>query len=244
MAPVPPYRPQSADAGGRRRSARVRREACAFWNFRRDRLARSGHGGRDQNVPQHYREGHGSAAHRMRAGRQPLQRRRARLRIAGRKLSPASIGKNSPTTWLAAWWCMANAARARWKKWPPTLREIDIEPIMAEAIVRRMDWSVEAGLKQIFQRRSPQELSRRRRGSHEEARWSRLKLPRLLRIVAVLCAGAGLCLAVDLKPETIEAFDQLHREPPTPKCSRAGAASISSGLTIRPRFARGCWRAP
>jgi 3-hydroxyisobutyrate dehydrogenase-like beta-hydroxyacid dehydrogenase len=31
-----------------------------------------------------------------------------------------------------------------------TLREIDIEPIMAEAIVRRMDWSVEAGLKQLF----------------------------------------------------------------------------------------------
>ena len=31
-----------------------------------------------------------------------------------------------------------------------TLREIDIEPIMAEAIVRRMDWSVEAGLKQFF----------------------------------------------------------------------------------------------
>ena len=31
-----------------------------------------------------------------------------------------------------------------------TLREIDVEPIMAEAIVRRMDWSVEAGLKKIF----------------------------------------------------------------------------------------------
>jgi 3-hydroxyisobutyrate dehydrogenase-like beta-hydroxyacid dehydrogenase len=31
-----------------------------------------------------------------------------------------------------------------------TLREIDIEPIMAEAIARRMDWSVEAGLKQLF----------------------------------------------------------------------------------------------
>jgi 3-hydroxyisobutyrate dehydrogenase-like beta-hydroxyacid dehydrogenase len=30
-----------------------------------------------------------------------------------------------------------------------TLREIDIEPIMAEAIVRRMDWSVEAGLKEL-----------------------------------------------------------------------------------------------
>jgi 3-hydroxyisobutyrate dehydrogenase-like beta-hydroxyacid dehydrogenase len=36
-----------------------------------------------------------------------------------------------------------------------TLREIDIEPIMAEAIVRRMDWSVEAGLKQIFHGESP-----------------------------------------------------------------------------------------
>jgi 3-hydroxyisobutyrate dehydrogenase-like beta-hydroxyacid dehydrogenase len=36
-----------------------------------------------------------------------------------------------------------------------TLREIDIEPIMAEAIVRRMDWSVEAGLKQIFRGESP-----------------------------------------------------------------------------------------
>lgn len=36
-----------------------------------------------------------------------------------------------------------------------TLREIGIEPIMAEAIVRRMDWSVEAGLKQMFHGQSP-----------------------------------------------------------------------------------------
>ncbi len=36
-----------------------------------------------------------------------------------------------------------------------TLREIDIEPIMAEAIVRRMDWSVEAGLKQFFAGQAP-----------------------------------------------------------------------------------------
>jgi 3-hydroxyisobutyrate dehydrogenase-like beta-hydroxyacid dehydrogenase len=37
-----------------------------------------------------------------------------------------------------------------------TLREIDIEPIMAEAIVRRMDWSVTAGLKQLFGGEAPQ----------------------------------------------------------------------------------------
>ncbi len=36
-----------------------------------------------------------------------------------------------------------------------TLREIDIEPIMAEAIVRRMDWSVEAGLKNHFGGEAP-----------------------------------------------------------------------------------------
>jgi 3-hydroxyisobutyrate dehydrogenase-like beta-hydroxyacid dehydrogenase len=36
-----------------------------------------------------------------------------------------------------------------------TLREIDIEPIMAEAIVRRMDWSVEVGLKQLFGGEAP-----------------------------------------------------------------------------------------
>jgi 3-hydroxyisobutyrate dehydrogenase-like beta-hydroxyacid dehydrogenase len=36
-----------------------------------------------------------------------------------------------------------------------TLREIDIEPIMAEAIVRRMDWSAELGLKQIFNGEAP-----------------------------------------------------------------------------------------
>lgn len=36
-----------------------------------------------------------------------------------------------------------------------TLREIDVEPIMAQAIVRRMDWSVEAGLKQIFHGEAP-----------------------------------------------------------------------------------------
>ncbi|HEX5227780.1 MAG TPA: DUF1932 domain-containing protein [Bryobacteraceae bacterium] len=36
-----------------------------------------------------------------------------------------------------------------------TLRECDVEPIMAEAIVRRMDWSVDAGLKQIFGGEAP-----------------------------------------------------------------------------------------
>jgi len=36
-----------------------------------------------------------------------------------------------------------------------TLREIEVEPIMAEAIVRRMDWSVEAGLKQLFHGEAP-----------------------------------------------------------------------------------------
>lgn len=36
-----------------------------------------------------------------------------------------------------------------------TLREMDVEPIMAEAIVRRMDWSVEAGLKQMFHGEAP-----------------------------------------------------------------------------------------
>jgi 3-hydroxyisobutyrate dehydrogenase-like beta-hydroxyacid dehydrogenase len=36
-----------------------------------------------------------------------------------------------------------------------TLREIDIEPIMAEAIVRRMDWSAELGLKQLFRGEAP-----------------------------------------------------------------------------------------
>jgi 3-hydroxyisobutyrate dehydrogenase-like beta-hydroxyacid dehydrogenase len=36
-----------------------------------------------------------------------------------------------------------------------TLREIDIEPIMAEAIVRRMDWSVDAGLKKHFGSEGP-----------------------------------------------------------------------------------------
>jgi 3-hydroxyisobutyrate dehydrogenase-like beta-hydroxyacid dehydrogenase len=36
-----------------------------------------------------------------------------------------------------------------------TLREIDIEPIMAEAIARRMDWSVESGLKELFGGEAP-----------------------------------------------------------------------------------------
>ena len=36
-----------------------------------------------------------------------------------------------------------------------TLREIDVEPIMAEAIVRRMDWSAELGLKQLFHGEAP-----------------------------------------------------------------------------------------
>lgn len=36
-----------------------------------------------------------------------------------------------------------------------TLRSIDIEPIMADAIVKRMDWSVEAGLKERFGGRAP-----------------------------------------------------------------------------------------
>src|SRR5579862_1116753 len=36
-----------------------------------------------------------------------------------------------------------------------TLREIDIEPILAEAIVRRMDWSAELGLKELFHGEAP-----------------------------------------------------------------------------------------
>jgi 3-hydroxyisobutyrate dehydrogenase-like beta-hydroxyacid dehydrogenase len=36
-----------------------------------------------------------------------------------------------------------------------TLRETGVEPIMADAIVRRMDWSVEAGLKQLFGGEAP-----------------------------------------------------------------------------------------
>jgi 3-hydroxyisobutyrate dehydrogenase len=36
-----------------------------------------------------------------------------------------------------------------------TLREIDIEPLMADAIVKRMDWSVEAGLKKAFGGEAP-----------------------------------------------------------------------------------------
>ena len=36
-----------------------------------------------------------------------------------------------------------------------TLRSLDIEPIMAEAIVRRMDWSVELGLKERFGGEAP-----------------------------------------------------------------------------------------
>jgi 3-hydroxyisobutyrate dehydrogenase-like beta-hydroxyacid dehydrogenase len=36
-----------------------------------------------------------------------------------------------------------------------TLRSLDIEPIMAEAIVRRMDWSAQLGLKQRFAGEAP-----------------------------------------------------------------------------------------
>jgi 3-hydroxyisobutyrate dehydrogenase-like beta-hydroxyacid dehydrogenase len=36
-----------------------------------------------------------------------------------------------------------------------TLRSLDIEPIMAEAIVRRMDWSAQLGLKQRFRGEAP-----------------------------------------------------------------------------------------
>ena len=51
---------------------------------------------------------------------------------------------------------MHGARRAReMEEVAATLREIDIEPIMAEAIVRRMDWSVEAGLKQMCHGEAP-----------------------------------------------------------------------------------------
>jgi 3-hydroxyisobutyrate dehydrogenase-like beta-hydroxyacid dehydrogenase len=36
-----------------------------------------------------------------------------------------------------------------------TLREAGVEPIMAEATVRRMDWSVELGLKELFHGEAP-----------------------------------------------------------------------------------------
>ncbi len=79
-----------------------------------------------------------------------------------------------------------------------TLREIDIEPIMAEAIVRRMDWSVEAGLKKRFGGEAPKSY-RDVVDAAVKNRWSRLKLP-----VLIACGffGAVVCLAVDLKPET------------------------------------------
>jgi hypothetical protein len=41
----------------------------------------------------------------------------------------------------------------------------------------------------------------------QEAGWSRLKLNRLRLILVLLSAGAGLCLAVDLKPQTVQAFE-------------------------------------
>ena len=36
-----------------------------------------------------------------------------------------------------------------------TLRSLDVEPIMSEAIVRRMDWSVQLGLKELFHGEAP-----------------------------------------------------------------------------------------
>ncbi len=89
-----------------------------------------------------------------------------------------------------------------------TLREIDIEPIMAEAIVRRMDWSVEAGLKQLFGGEAPKSYRACGGRNHQKTGGSTLRLPRFLLFVAAFSACAGLCLAVDLKPETVEAFDR------------------------------------
>ena len=72
-----------------------------------------------------------------------------------------------------------------------TLREIDIEPIMAEAIVRRMDWSVEAGSEAAFRRRSAQELSRRGgRRRQENGRERTEAADGFLSSLPLLCAAA------------------------------------------------------
>ena len=34
------------------------------------------------------------------------------------RATPASIGLRLPITWWAAWWCMANGGRGKWKKFP------------------------------------------------------------------------------------------------------------------------------
>ena len=111
-------RPQSADARGRRRRTGICRKAGAVWNLGRDRFSRSGHGCRHKNVPQHHRQRHGSAASPNAfwapAATTPTNASSRRWP----KPSPASIGSSWPIIWLAAWWCTANAAPARWKKWP------------------------------------------------------------------------------------------------------------------------------
>ena len=51
---------------------------------------------------------------------------------------------------------MANAARVKWKKWRrPRCGSSGVEPIMAEATVRRMDWSAQLGLKKLFGGEAP-----------------------------------------------------------------------------------------
>ena len=121
-----------------------------------------------------------------------------------------------------------------------TLREIDIEPIMAEAIVRRMDWSVEAGLKAALRRRSAQELPRRGGRSGQEAGWSGLKLLRLFLIVALVVSASVFVSPWISSPKPWRLSITIS-QPPMQECSRAGAANISCGLTTPQTFASVCW---
>jgi 3-hydroxyisobutyrate dehydrogenase-like beta-hydroxyacid dehydrogenase len=61
-----------------------------------------------------------------------------------------------------------------------TLRAAGVDPIMTEAIVRRMDWSVEAGLLELFQGEAPasyQDLAGRLQATNGTSRHAEHKVP-------------------------------------------------------------------
>ncbi len=155
MAPVPPYGHKVPDAGRRRRSARI------LWRS------------------SHHLE---SRPRSCRAKLAPRPRRKCSAASSSRALEAlitecvlgasrynadervfASLAETFPgvnwkqlADYMVGRVVVHGERRAReMEEVAATLREIDIEPIMAEAIVRRMDWSVEAGLKQLFGGEAP-----------------------------------------------------------------------------------------
>ena len=73
----------------------------------------------------------------MLSGRQPRRPARRSDGIAEEQLSRPRLAEACPNTTSNAWPATASAAPPKWKKSAATLRELGLDPLMADATVKR-----------------------------------------------------------------------------------------------------------